>query len=240
MCGRFSTCRKQLLPRVSGKPPRVNTEYDLAFGFWRLLAESYIPLGTSKALVNTEAPFILSNALWYPESGSITELRDFYNEQGVSASCVLSAPLDDGLFQTLALSNAGFSRTAQYTFSPVSATNPTELAVEQVSWTQARTLGEVIAEVYELSPYAVAVGQSLALAMQLGGNLTAFVAYDGPPVGAMVTLEASEKLVAFVLESLTEGAGSALRARLLFEVETRGKEAFVFEQTETGPLELWQ
>jgi hypothetical protein len=238
MCGRCSICRRRLLRKVSPSEPAA--DYDHAFEFWRLLAESYTPFGNSKALVNTEAPFILSNALWYPEPGSITELRDFYNEQGVSASCVLSALLDDGLFQTLALSNAGFSRTAQYTFSPVSAANPTELAVEQVSWTQARTLGEVIAEVYALSPYAVAVGQSLALAMQLENDLAAFVAYGGPAVGAMVTLETPEKLVAFVLESLTEGADSALRTRLLFEAETRGKGAFVFEQTQTGGLELWR
>lgn len=238
MCGRSSICRKQLLRKVS--PSETDAGYDHAFGFWRLLAESYTPLGTSKALVNTAAPIILSNALWYPKPESIAELYDFYKEQGVSASCFLSVALDEGLFQALALSNAGFSRTAQYSFTPVTAAEPAALSVEQVSWAQTRALGEVIAEVYELSPYAVAVGQSLALAMQLEGNLTAFVAYDGPPVGAMVTLEASEKLVAFVLESLTEGAGSALRARLLFEAKTRGKGAFVFEQTETGPLELWQ
>ena len=217
------------------------TDYDHAFGFWRLLAESYTPLGTgSKALVNTEAPIILSNALWYPQLESIAELRDFYSEQGVSASCVLSAQLDNGLFQTLALTNAGFSRTAQYGFTPVAAAQPTAPSVEQVSWVQARTLGEVIAEAYELSPYAVAVGQSLALAMQLEPALAAFVAYSDRPVGAMVTLETPEKLVAFVLEALTEGADSALRARLLFEAETRGKEAFVFEQTQTGGLELWR
>jgi hypothetical protein len=238
MCGRFSTCRRRLLRKVS--PSEPDADYDHAFGFWRLLAESYTPLGTSKALVNTEAPILLSNALWYPEPESVAELRDFYNEQGVSASCVLSARLDVGLFQTLALTNAGFSRAAQYGFSPVITAQSSDLSVEQVSWTQARTLGEVIASVYELSPYAVAVGQSLALAMQLEPALEAFVAYGGRPVGAMVTLETLEKLVAFVLETLTEAATGALRARLLFEAETRGKEAFVFEQTQTGGLELWR
>ncbi len=214
--------------------------YADAFGFWRLLTEIYTPLGKSKALVNTTAPIVLSNALWYPEPESIAEARDFYGEQGVSAAYFLSAELDEELFQTLALSNAGFSRTAQYGFTPVGAIEISSLEVEQVSWAQTRTLGEVIAEKYALSPYAVAVGQSLALALQLEPTLTAFVAYDGKPVGAMVTQAFSDKLVAFVLESLTQEANTALRARLHFEAETQGKKAFVFEQVETGVFELWQ
>ena len=219
--------------------------YDDAFNFWRLLAESYTPLGKSKALVNTAAPIILSNALWYPEPESIAEVRDFYSEQDVSAVCFLSAELDEGLFQTLALSNAGFSRTAQYSFTqygltPVDAVKPSFLTVEQVSWAQTRTLGEIIAEKYAMSPYAVAVGQSLALALQLEPTLTAFVAYDGKPVGAMVVQELPDRLVVFVLESLTQEADTALRTRLFFEAETHSKRALIFEQVETGAFELWQ
>ena len=223
----------------------TSDEYDDAFSFWRLLAESYTPLGSSKALVNTAAPIALSNALWYPKPESIAEVRDFYGEQGVSASCFLSVELDEGLFQTLALSNAGFSRTAQYSFTqhgftPVDAVKPSSLAVEQVSWAQTRTLGEVIAVNYALSPYAVAVGQSLALALQLEPTLSAFVAYDGKPVGAMVVQALPNKLVAFVLESRTQEADTALRARLRFEAEMQSKKALVFEQVETGGFELWQ
>ena len=216
------------------------TDYDGAFNFWRLLAEIYTPLGKSKALVNTAAPIILSNALWYPEPESIAEAHDFYGEQNVSPSCFLSAELDDGLLQTLALSNAGFLRTAQYGFTPVDAVKTSVLAVEQVSWAQTRTLGEITAVNYALDLYAVAVGQSLALALQLKPTLTAFVAYDGRPVGAMVTQELSDSVIAFVLESLTPEADTALRARLHFEAETRGKDAFVFEQVETGAFELWR
>ena len=214
--------------------------YDDAFNFWRLLAEIYTPLGKSKALVNTAAPIVLSNALWYPEPESVAEARDFYGEQSVVAACFLSAELDDELFQTLALSNAGFLRTAQYSFTAVDTVKPSSLEVEQVSWAQTRTLGEVIAVNYALSPYAVAVGQSLALALQLEPTLSAFVAYDGKPVGAMVVQELADNLTAFVLESLTQEADTALRARLQFEAETQGKSAFIFEQTQTGGLELWQ
>ena len=216
------------------------TDYDRAFSFWRLLAETSAPVGPGKALLNTSAPFVFSNALWYPKPECIAEARDFYEEQSVLPSYFLSAELDEGLFQTLALSNAGFSRTAQYGFVPVTTANPSDLEVEQVSWAQTRTLGAVITEKYALSPYAVAVGQTLALALQLEPTLTAFVVYDGKPVGVMVAQEFSNKLVAFVLESLTQKADTALRARLHFEAETLGKNAFVFEQTETGGLELWQ
>ena len=112
------------------------------------------------------------------------------------------------------------------------------MSVEQVSWAQARALGEVVAAAHNLSSYAVAVGQTLALALQLEPTLSAFVAYDGKPVGAMVTLE-TETLTAFVLETPTEPADTALQARLYFEAETRGKKAFVFEPTSTGDFELW-
>ncbi len=236
MCGRSSICPKLLLREVNA--PRDG--YDEAFNFWRLLAEIYTPLGQSKALLNTAAPIVLSNALWYPEPESIAEAHDFYSEQNVLPSCFLSAELDEKLYQTLALSNAGFSRTAQYDFVPITGAKPATLAVEQVSWAQTRTLGEVIAEKYTLTPYAVAVGQALALAMQLEPTLTTFVAYDGKAVGAMVVQELSAELVAFVLESLTPEADAALRARLQFEAQTLGKAAVAFEQVETGAFELWQ
>ncbi len=166
-------------------------------------------------------------------------MSDFYREQSVLPSCFLSPILDDDLSQTLALTNAGFSRVAQYGFGAVTASHSSKVGVEQVGWAQTRTLGEVIAAKYTLSPYAVAVGQALALALQLESALGAFVAYDGKPVGAMVMLEA-ESLNAFVLETLSAEADAALRTRLTFEAKTRGKKAFVFEQVETGAFELWQ
>lgn len=216
------------------------TDYDRVFSFWRLLAETSAPVGLSKALFNTSAPFVMSNALWYPEPESIAELNDVYAEQGVSPSCFLSAALDAELYQTLALSNAGFARVAQYGFHPLGELTQSGLAVEQVSWVQTRSLGEVVAAVYDLSPYAVAVGQALALALQLEPALNAFVAYDERPVGAMVMRSETGALTAYVLEALTPAADAALRARLVFEAEAQGKAAQVFEPLENGAFELWR
>lgn len=218
------------------------TDYDRAFGFWRLLAETSAPVGPGKALFNTSAPFIMSNALWYPEPESIAELRDVYDEQYVSPSCVLSASLDRDLHQTLAFSNAGFSRVAQYGFDSVVTSSESDLEVEQVSWAQTRTLGEVIAAVYDLNAYAVAVGQALALALQLEPTLSAFIAYEGDskPVGAMVTRSDPATVTAYVLSALSPEADAALRTRLVFEAETQAKRAQVFEQTQTGAFELWR
>lgn len=195
------------------------TDYDRAFGFWRLLAETSAPVGSGKALVNTSAPFILSNALWYPEPESIAELSDVYNEQDVLPSCFLSAVLDAELYQTLALSNGGFARVAQYGFGPVTTSSKSDLAVEQVSWAQTRALGDVLTTAYDLERYAVAVGQTLALALQLEPALTAFIAYDEKPVGAMVTRSEPETLTSYVLEALSPAADAALRARLAFEAQ---------------------
>lgn len=244
MCGRCSICRRPLRPKVPGQDghdaPGRDSAYDRAFSFWRLLAETSAPVGPSKALVNTAAPFVLSNALWYPEPESIAELNEVYAEQDVSPSCFLSAVLDAELYQTLALSNAGFSRVAQYGFNTVSGSTQSDLAVEQVSWAQTRSLGEVIAAVYDLERYAVAVGQTLALALQLEPALIAFIAYDEKPVGAMVTRTEPGAVTAYVLEALSPAADAALRARLAFEAQTQGKQAQVFEPTETGAFELWR
>lgn len=222
----------------------TDDDYDRAFSFWRLLAETSAPVGPGKALFNTAAPFILSNALWYPEPESITELSDVYAEQDVSPSCFLSAALDAELYQTLALSNAGFARVASYGFSSLSNPSQSDLPVEQVSWAQTRSLGEVVAAVYDLSPYAVAVGQTLALALQLEPALSAFIAYDGSaeskPVGAMVARAEPEALTSYVLEALSPAAAAALRARLVYEAGMQGKAAQVFERTETGDFELWR
>jgi hypothetical protein len=214
-------------------------DYDDAFTFWRLLAETSVPFGSGKALLNESAPIVLSNALWYPDAESIAELRAFYAEQGVTASCFLDTARDTDLFTTLALTNANFTRTACYALLPLPEMRTSPLVTEQVSWTQARALAQVIAQRDELDAYAVITGQTLALALQLEPNLNAFIAYDETPVGAMLTLETSARLLGMVLESLTPDASKSLRTRLTLEARTRDKPAFVFEQTEEGALELW-
>ena len=219
---------------------RRMTNYDRAFSFWRMLAETSAPVGPSKALFNTSAPFVLSNALWYPEPESVAELNDIYGEQDVSPSCFLSAALDADLYQTLALSNAGFARVAQYGFRPLSGSTQSDLVVEQVSWAQARALGDVLTAAYDLERYAVAVGQTLALALQLEPALSAFVAYDERPVGAMVARSEPEAVTAYVLSALSPAAADALRARLAFEAQVQGKQAQVFGPSETGAFELWR
>lgn len=214
--------------------------YDDAFTFWRLLAETSVPFGSSKALLNESAPIVLANALWYPDAESIPELAPFYAEQGVIASCFLDAERDPNLLVTLALTNANFSRTAQYALEPAPTYQDASLPVEQVSWTQARSLADVIAQRDAMADYAVVTGQTLALALQLEPALSAYIAYDDAPVGAMLTFETPARLLAMVLESLTPEAEAALRKRLSLEADTRGKPAFIFTETEQGGLELWQ
>ena len=226
------------MPRVvNDSEPNL---YDDAFTFWRLLAETSVPFGSGKALLNESAPIVLANALWYPDAESIPELAPFYAEQGIRASCFLDAERDPNLLITLALTNADFSRTAQYALEPAPKGQHASLPVEQVSWTQARALAEVIAQRDDLSDYAVVTGQTLALALQLEPSLSAYIAYDDVPVGAMLTLETPTRLLAMVLESLTPEAEEALLERLALEADIRGKPAFVFTQTEGGGLELWQ
>lgn len=215
-------------------------DYDDIFTFWRLLAETSVPFGTGKALLNESAPIILSNALWYPDRESIPEVRDFYAERRIFPSCFLDTARDPDLFTTLALTNTNFSRSACYTLRLLTETEASPLPTEQVSWTQARVLAEVVAEQDELDDYAVATGQTLALALQVEPALSAFAAYGDKAVGAMLTLETPTRLLAMVLQTLTPEAETSLKNRLVFEAETRQKPAFVFERSEEGTLELWQ
>ncbi len=215
-------------------------DYDDAFAFWRLLAETNVPLGTGKALLNSSAPIILANALWYPDAESIAELLPFYAEQGVHGACLLDAERDPNLALTLALTNANLSRTAQYALMPTPASLVSPLPVEQVSWAQARALAEVIAAQDDFPEYAVVTGQTLALALQLEPTLSAYAAYDSAPVGAMIVKETSSRILAMILETLTPDAEVALRERLSLEASTRSKPAFVFTTSQEGTLELWQ
>lgn len=220
------------------------TDYDRAFSFWRRLAETSAPVGPSKALLNTSAPFVLSNALWYPAPEAVAEAPAFYAEQGVLASVVSGAPRLNEPRGDLhaALKRAGFARADRYALRRPEQRGPVqEITTEQVSWTQTRTPGEVLAAVYDLPAYAVAVGQTLALAMQLDPAVEAFVAYQARPVGVMVTLTTGDDLTAFVLAAPTDEAKGALEARLTFEAEAREKRALVFDRIE-GPnaLEVWR
>ncbi|ADI14404.1 hypothetical protein [Truepera radiovictrix] len=143
--------------------------------------------------------------------------------------------LDAGLSQSDlsgALRGAGFTRWARLSWQPLEAPTapPTagEIITEQVSWAQARALGEVLAAVYGLPPYGAAAAQTAARALQQGADLEAFVAYRDRPVGAMVTLSAAGMLCAPILEAASDEARAALTARLAFEADARGLRAYLF------------
>jgi hypothetical protein len=148
-----------------------------------------------------------------------------------------------------ALQKAGFAPKARcaWRFLQTADAPLTENATttEQVHWTQARALGEVLATVYDLPGYGAAVAQALARALQ-HAELEAFVAYHDRAVGAMVTRSAAGALSAFVLETLSGEAHAALTARLTFEADARGLRAYTLSCTpslhralQKEGLEVW-
>jgi len=205
--------------------------YDAAFSFWKLLAGECERLSGTVALANSEAPLLLSNAVWYPEPGSFSEVAAWYAERDLPAALVVPAQRGEALERTL---REGFGLERAFSFLPLTAPNSLSGSyaevVEQVSWAQGRVLGEVIAAHYGLPEYDVALGGVLTRVMQAHPNVTGYLAYAEGAVGAMVVYEAEGTLAAMLLA----GAREALEARLMVEAQEQKLDAYVLEALGNG------
>ncbi len=199
--------------------------YDLAFAFWSLLAEEKADLAGGWALANRDVPYLLSNAAWYAKAERLGEVVPWCEARGLPPAVTVpgaSAPQP-------ALVAAGFSLELTFGFREVRGREGSSL-VEQVSWTQTRYAGELLAAHYEQPDLALAIGQSLSRALQADSRVQAFLSYRDAPVGTMITFEDEETLAATVLLD----ADGSLEARLKLEAKARGKRALVLEALPEG------
>lgn len=201
------------------------TLYDHAFRFWQRLSETQADLSGGRALANLSAPFLLANAAWYPQPGSLQSVAEWYTECGLPPALVAPMLKDSDLERTL--KEGPFMRERRFGFRKLEPAPEAddETVVEQVSWAQGRTLGDLLAARYEMLQYGVAVGAALTRAMQKSEGITGYVAYRDEAVGAMVSLEGDGVLAAMVLVDRE----NTLSARLVAEAEGRGLAPYVLE-----------
>lgn len=215
---------------------------------WQLFARRSASSGPFTALFNPHAPITLSNALWLTQETSPALLESelsgaaaLYSLEAVTPSLVVASPWRNALEPTL--KRAGWHRVNRYGFAPLEPLGEgSRFRVEQVAWTQARSLAEIIATATGQAPYALALAQTLARTLE--GHSRALVSYlawdeSGAACGAMIALQQERALTAFALET-TAAAQAALLSRLAFDAEAQGLEAAQFVAQKEGGLELWQ
>ena len=180
------------------------------------------------ALANLHAPLLLSNAAWYPKVGELSSVAEWYASRNLHPALIVPAVREAELGR--ALHEGPFLLERAFRFRDVESVElEGDTVVEQVSWAQGRTLGELFSTAYGEPAYGVAFGAALTKAMQAHPAVTAYVAYKNEAIGAMVVFEG--KVLAAMLMSNADGA---LEARLAGEAQNRNLTPYVLEPLDEG------
>ena len=216
---------------------RAEILYDLAFAFWHHLTTEQANLPGGTALANTNVPYLLSNAAWYPKLGQLQSVAEWYAVCELPPALIVPGRKEDDIERTL--QEGPFMLERGFTFREALETH-SETLVEQVDWRQTRYAGALLARHYEQPDLELAIASSLADAMQKNPSVQAFLSYKEDPVGAMVTFERDDTLTAMLL---VDGDGG-LETRLAQDAARRGLKGLVLEAlpdgvTAGGGLERW-
>jgi hypothetical protein len=214
----------------------VFNAYDFAFSFWSLLTTTRENLPGGVALANLEAPFLLSNAAWYPKVGELKTVAEWYAKRGLPPALVVPSVRDEDLGRTLR--EGAFELEQTFSFSPISVTSllrQNHRTIEQASWLQSRVTAELLASHFGQEEFAVGMSQTLSRAMQGSGQVRAHIAYQSnKPLAAITTFE-QEGILAAMLTSQAQ----LFTQTLLQEADTFKMMPYLFEvsnQTEINPL----
>lgn len=185
---------------TDGKLKAEFNTYDFAFEFWSLLTTECENLAGGIALANLEAPFLLSNAAWYPKVGKLKTTAEWYAKRGLPPALVVPTLHDEDLERTLR--EGPFMLEQTFSFSPVSVTSllrQNHRTIEQASWLQSRVTAELLAAHFGQPEFAVGISQTLSRAMQGSSHIHTYIAYQTQkPIAAMVTFEQHSTLAAML------------------------------------------
>ena len=204
------------------------SNYDLAFQFHQTLKTAQNKLGNGLTLANTEVFYLLANAGWHIQAGDLKELINWYEIMGLPPAVI--TPGDDGELNA-ALKDAGFIVEISFAFRTPEADSSTSIIqVEQVSWSQMRYAGELLANHYAQPENAVAISKSLTQAMQTSAAIKAYLGYEDKAKSVMITFEDDNHMVSM----LSVDEGGALENHLLKSAQDLGLEPLILEALPEG------
>jgi hypothetical protein len=211
---------------TSDLPQTTFNAYSFAFSFWSLLTTEREDLGGAVALANLEAPFLLSNAAWYPKVGKLKTIAKWYAKRGLPPAIIVPTLRDEPL--ECLLKEGPFMREQSFKFSPISVTallRQNHQAIEQASWLQSRVVAELLAAHFGGTEFALGISQTLSRAMQGSSLIRTYIAYQTrKTLAAMVTFEQHGRLAAMLMNN-----SQIFTQTLLQEVDTFKMMPYVFE-----------
>ena len=196
--------------------------YDFAFSFWSLLSTERANLPGGRALAHSEVPYLLSNAAWYPQTGELKSVAEWYAARDLPPALIVSGERGSALERTL--QDGPFALEQAFIFREAEAGDARDALVEQVSWAQTRYAGDLLANFYGQPELAVAIAKSLTNTMQQNSDVQTFLAYQDALVGTMVAFQEGN-----ILSSMLLVESGGLEARLVQEAVGRGLQGFVLE-----------
>ena len=169
--------------------------YDLALEFYQTLKTAQNKLGSGLALANTEVFYLLANAGWHIQAGDLKELINWYEIMGLPPAVITSG---ENTELNTALKNAGFTAETSFAFRVPEANPNSSIQVEQVSWSQMRYAGELLAKHYEQPENAVAISKSLTKAVQSNAGIKAYLGYKDEAESVMITFETDTYIISML------------------------------------------
>lgn len=215
--------------------------YSFAFSFWSLFTTEHEDLAGGIALANLEAPFLLSNAAWYPKTGELNIIAEWYTKRGLPPTLIVPSVRDESLEHTLR--EGPFVLEQTFSFSPTSLTSllrQNHWTTEQTSWLQSRVTAELLAAHFGQTDFAVGVSQTLSRAMQGSSHVRTYIAYQTQkPIATMVTFEQHGTLAVMLTNDI-----HIFTQTLLQEANTFKLMPYLFETAEAADnpslcLERW-
>lgn len=170
-------------------------------------------------LQNRDFPFLEANAGYPFGRQDIPMMNAWFEAQGRPGVLILSEGSDLGL----QASNAGFRpySSANLLLLQAEANLEPPVWVEQVPWSLARAVGEVIAAAKGANVWAELISTSVARAMQSNPNLTAYLAFHADqPMGALLALNNTAFLWGVTRTGANVDAAPALANRAALETGT--------------------
>ena len=204
-------------------PPDLNTTFQhlkTLITYWTAFSSQAKTVGNGVCLFeNRELPFLEANAGYPFTLQDIPVISVWFEAQGRPGVLILPEGAELGL----QASNAGFTPYSSTNLLLLQADADLEPSVwvEQVPWSLAQAVGNVIAAAKGANAWAELISTEVARTMQSNPNLIAYLAFHtDQPVGALLALNDTAFIWGVTRTGANLGAAPALANRAALETGT--------------------